>query len=54
MLSAIRSEKLRRAREINLAIIWLNIENAYGSIPQKLVELTLQKLHVPDKFQQIL
>lgn len=31
----------------DLAVLWLDVTNAYGSIPHGLVELTLQKHHVP-------
>lgn len=31
----------------DLAVIWLDLPNAYGSIPHKLVEATLEQHHVP-------
>ena len=38
----------------DLAVLWLDLVNAYGSMPHKLVELTLQKYHVPEKIQGLL
>lgn len=38
----------------DLAVLWLDISNAYGTIPHKLVDLTLQAYHVPGKVQHLL
>lgn len=35
-----------------LTIIWLDCANAYGSMPQKLVQLALEKYCVPAKTRQ--
>ncbi|KAK7915664.1 hypothetical protein WMY93_011425 [Mugilogobius chulae] len=45
------TQLIREARENkgNLSVLWLDLENAYGSIPHKLVELTLTKHHVPQR-----
>jgi hypothetical protein len=43
-----------RKNKGDLAVLWLDLANAYGSIPHKLVELTLQKYHVPAQIQQLL
>ena len=45
------TQLIREARETkgNLPVLWLDLENAFGSIPQKLVHLTLTKHHVPSK-----
>lgn len=34
--------------------MWLDLANAYGTVPHKVVELTLQKYYVPEKFQGLL
>lgn len=43
------TQLIREARENNgdLTVLWLDLANAYGSIPHKLVETTLTKHHVP-------
>ncbi|KAL1276034.1 hypothetical protein QQF64_035657 [Cirrhinus molitorella] len=38
----------------DLAVLWLDLTNAYGRIPQKLVDLTLKTYHVPEHFQKLL
>ena len=38
----------------DLTVLWLDLANAYGSIPHKLVELTLRKYHVPETFVNML
>ncbi|XP_069105862.1 uncharacterized protein [Argopecten irradians] len=47
---------IREAREIkgDLAVLWLDLANAYGSTPHQLVELTLDKYHIPEKFRVML
>ena len=35
-------------------MLWLDLANAYGSIPHKLVEVTLCKHHIPDKFTDLI
>ncbi len=43
------TQLLREARETNgnLVVLWLDLVNAYGSIPHKVVECALQRHHVP-------
>lgn len=36
-----------------LVVIWLDLSNAYGPMPHKLVQLTLQRYHVPGKIQKL-
>ncbi|RXN04375.1 reverse transcriptase [Labeo rohita] len=45
------TQLIREAREGrgDLAVLWLDLTNAYGSIPHKLVEVALEKHHVPQK-----
>ena len=38
----------------NLAVVWLDLANAYGSIPHKLVQETLRRYHIPEKVQHLL
>ncbi|KAL1261209.1 hypothetical protein QQF64_009036 [Cirrhinus molitorella] len=38
----------------DLAVLWLDLTNAYGRIPHKLVDLTLKTYHVPERFQKLL
>ncbi|XP_074527636.1 uncharacterized protein LOC141791255 [Halichoeres trimaculatus] len=47
--SGVVTQLIREAREGkgNLAVLWLDLANAYGSIPHKLVEVALEKHHVP-------
>ena len=47
---------IREARENkgDLAVLWLDLMNAYGSIPHKLVQLTLDRYHVPEKTRTLL
>lgn len=41
-------------READLVVLWLDLANAYGSIPHKLVETTLNRYHVPSKIKDLL
>lgn len=47
---------IREARESrgDLMVIWLDLTNAYGSIPHKLVEVALLRYHVPQKVKELL
>ena len=47
---------IREARENkgDLAGLWLDLANAYGSIPHKLVQLTLDRYHIPEKTRTLL
>lgn len=38
----------------DLAVIWLDLTNAYGSIPLKLVEVIQERYHVPQKLKQFI
>nr|BAC82600.1 reverse transcriptase [Danio rerio] len=50
------TQLIREAREGrgDLAVLWLDLTNAYGSIPHKLVEVALEKHHVPQKVKDII
>ena len=43
------TQLIREAKEGggDLAVLWLDLTNAYGSIPHKLVEVALEKNNVP-------
>ena len=44
-----------RSNRGELAVIWLDLTNAYGIIPHKLVELTLERYHhIPRKIRTML
>ncbi|XP_028310814.1 uncharacterized protein LOC114468234 [Gouania willdenowi] len=50
------TQLIREARENkgNLSVLWLDLANAFGSIPHKLVQLTLTKYHVPSKCRDLI
>lgn len=54
--TSVLTQIIREAREGKgeLAVIWLDLANAYGSMPHKLVQLTLEKYHVPAKTRHLL
>ena len=47
---------MREAKESKgeLAVIWLDFANAYGTVQHKLVELTLERYHAPGKTRALL
>ncbi|KAI4876470.1 hypothetical protein NFI96_017397 [Prochilodus magdalenae] len=49
------TQLIREAREgnENLLVLWLDLANAYGSIPHKLVEITLDRHHIPHKIKDL-
>ena len=54
--TSVLTQIIREAKEMKgeLAVIWLDLAHAYGSMPHKLVQLTLQRYHVPGKIRQLL
>ncbi|KAI8506911.1 hypothetical protein Bbelb_153500 [Branchiostoma belcheri] len=50
------TQLIREARESkgNLAVLWLDLANAYGSIPHKLVEAALTRHHVPEAIRNLI
>ena len=48
--TAIISQLIREARteKKDLVLTWLDIANAYGSIPHKVIEVALERAHVPE------
>lgn len=50
------TQLLREARETkgNLVVLWLDLVNAYGSVPHKVVESALQRHHVPEGIRKLI
>ncbi|XP_063054019.1 uncharacterized protein LOC134448252 [Engraulis encrasicolus] len=50
------TQLIREARENkgNLSVLWLDLANAFGSIPHQLVQLTLVKHHVPSRCRDLI
>lgn len=50
------TQLIRGAREGkgDLAVLWLDLTNAYGSIPRKLVEVALERHHIPQKVKDLI
>ncbi|XP_052281123.1 uncharacterized protein LOC127878636 [Dreissena polymorpha] len=50
------SQIIREAKvnQKDLTVVWLDLANAYGSIPHKLIETALKHYHIPDHVQQII
>ena len=49
-------EAIQRARseKLNLDVVWLNLANAYGSVPHQMIQLALRMYHVPEDIQVVL
>ncbi|XP_078589523.1 uncharacterized protein LOC144869891 [Branchiostoma floridae x Branchiostoma japonicum] len=43
-----------RAGKKDLAIVWLDLENAYGSVPHQLIKTALAKYHVPEHAREVI
>ena len=54
--TSVITQIIREAKEKKgeLAVIWLDLANAYGTLPHQLIDITLQKYHVPDKVRKLL
>ena len=54
--TSVLTQLIREAREDkgNLTVIWLDLSNAYGSIPHKVVQETLRRYYVPTKVMDII
>ncbi|CAC5381066.1 unnamed protein product [Mytilus coruscus] len=37
----------------NLAVVWLDLANAYGSVPHKLIEMAMDRYHIPEHIKKI-
>ena len=54
MSTAWDSLKSAKAEKSDLTDIWLDIANAYGSVPDKLILLALKRYGVPDNWIQLI
>lgn len=50
------SQLIREARvnKRDLTVVWLDLANAYGTIPHQLIEESLEHYHVPESIQKVL
>ncbi|GFO47106.1 reverse transcriptase [Plakobranchus ocellatus] len=46
-------EAIQRAKseKLNRNVVWLDLANAYGSIPHEMIQLALRMYHVPEVIQ---
>ena len=49
------SQLIKEAKETrgDLAVIWMDLANGYGSVPHKLIETVLEHDHIPEKITTI-
>ena len=49
-------EAIQRAKagKLNLDVVWLDLANAYGSVPHQMIQLALRMYHVPESIQVML
>ncbi|GFO37481.1 reverse transcriptase [Plakobranchus ocellatus] len=49
-------EAIQRAKseKLNLDVVWLDLANAYGSVPHEMIQLVLRMYHVPEDIQVML
>ena len=54
--TAILSQLIREAKteKKNLVVTWLDIANAYGSIPHDVIKKALERAHVPENTRQLI
>ena len=54
--TSVISQLITEAKENkgDLAVIWLDIANAYGSVPHKLVQKTLEVYHIPTRIRSLI
>ena len=52
ILSQLISEAKKERR--NLVVTWLDIANAYGSIPHNIIRIALERAHVPEKTRSLI
>lgn len=54
--TGVLTQLIREAREENgdIAVLWLDLANAYGSMPHKLVKTTLDRHHIPCKINNLI
>ena len=49
-------ETIQRAKsqKLDLDVVWLDLANAYGSVPHQMIQMTLEMYHVPSNIRQML
>ena len=54
--TAVLSQLIREAKQQkkNLVVSWLDIANAYGSMPHTLIQIALRQSHVPEKIRDLI
>ena len=54
--TAILSQMIREAKaeKKNLTVTWLDIANAYGSMPHSVIQVALQQAHVPEEVRNLI
>ena len=40
-------------KDKNFAAVWLDLANAYGSVPNQLIESAMELYHIPEKVQEL-
>ena len=48
------SIQLAKSGRRNLDVVWLDLANAYGSVPHSMIQLALDMYHVPDQIKAVL
>ncbi|GFO39304.1 reverse transcriptase [Plakobranchus ocellatus] len=43
-----------KSEKLNLDVVWLDLKNAYGSVPREMIQLALRMYHVPEVIQVML
>ncbi|GFO23921.1 reverse transcriptase [Plakobranchus ocellatus] len=43
-----------KSEKLNLDVVWLDLANAYGSVPHEMIQLALRKYHIPEVIQVML
>ena len=38
----------------NLDVVWLDLANAYGSVPHEMIQMSLKAYHVPENIRKML
>ena len=53
--TSVISQLIKEAKEMkgDLTVVWLDLANAYGTVPHKLIETALEHYHIPEKIARI-
>ena len=54
MLRACKEDQRAKSEKLNFDVIWLDLANAYGSVPHQMIQLALRMYHVPEDIQVML